>query len=294
MIDRSLFSHRAHDLIPQIEIALTKAIDQQTCPDSLREAIVYSLLGGGKRIRSLLALLTAELCGGSIHAAMPAAIAIEMIHCYSLIHDDLPAMDNDDLRRGKPTNHKVYGEGQAILAGDGLLTLAFEVLTEIDDPRVSRDCIRTLSKAAGVAGMVGGQSDDLFAQGKEGSLALLESIHVRKTGALIGAAIEMGAIIAGASQNQKNALRLYGEAIGLLFQMTDDLLDVNGSTEIVGKKVRKDAIIGKMTFPGLLGIDETKKRADFEVQKAIDALKIFDEKADILRSLVVVIKQRNS
>lgn len=292
MLDRSAFDHRAKELIPQIESALTKAIDQQTCPDSLREAIAYSLLGGGKRIRPLLVLLAAELCGGSIAAALPAAVAVEMIHCYSLIHDDLPAMDDDDLRRGKATNHKVYGEGHAILAGDALLTLAFQILSEIDDAEVARDCIRTLSNAAGVAGMVGGQSDDLFAQGKEGSLALLESIHVRKTGALIGAAIEMGAIIAGASDDQKFALRAYGQAIGLLFQMTDDLLDVSSSVEKTGKKVGKDATIGKMTFPGLLGIDETKKRAEIESRKALDALNAFDEKADILRSLVMVIAQR--
>ncbi len=292
MIDRTKFDHRAKELLPVIESVLQKALHEQSCPDHLREAMEYSLLSGGKRIRPLLVLLTSELCGGSIEVALPAAAAVEMIHCYSLIHDDLPAMDDDDVRRGKPTNHKVYGEGQAILAGDGLLTLAFQILSEMNNAEVARECIRILSVAAGVAGMVGGQSDDVCAEGKEGSLALLESIHARKTAALIGAAIDMGATIAGASKDQKNALRSYGPAIGLLFQMTDDLLDVTSSSEKAGKKVGKDAAIGKLTFPIFLGIDETKKRAELEAQKAIDALKFFDEKADVLRSLVMVIAKR--
>lgn len=249
------------------------------CPPRLREAMEYSLLAGGKRLRPVLTLLTCEACGGPSPAALPAACALEMVHTYSLIHDDLPAMDDDDLRRGRPTNHKVYGEALAILAGDGLLTLAFElVATGVQPPDVAASCCVELASAAGAAGMVGGQAADLEAEDipPSGDTAIdgerLAAIHRRKTGALIACAASLGARVAGASEPTRAALAGYGRDIGLAFQIADDLLDVTGNRDRMGKGVGKDASHGKLTYPGLYGVEGSRQRAAELVERACAAV----------------------
>jgi geranylgeranyl diphosphate synthase, type II len=235
--------------------------DRLDCPPRLREAMRYSVFAGGKRLRPLLVLLANEACLGAADAAMPAASAVEMIHTYSLIHDDLPAMDDDDLRRGLPTCHRKFDEATAILAGDALLTLAFEAVSEMQPSPVAARCVKELAKAAGAVGMVGGQVDDLHADAGPGTLEWLESLHERKTGALLRASLRMGGIAAGASLEQLDALTDYGRQIGLAFQIVDDLLDVEGDAVKLGKDVRKDEAAGKLTYPGLLGVEESRRRA---------------------------------
>lgn len=254
------------------------------CPARLREAMTYSLLAPGKRLRPILVLLAANLCEGDETQALPAACALEMVHCYSLIHDDLPAMDDDDLRRGRPTCHKQFDEATAILAGDALLTLAFETVAEVQPRETAADCAAILAKAAGPSGMVGGQADDvLFAAGDEktrqktGTLALLTAIHRRKCGALIGAALALGARIANASALKAAALETYGEAFGLAFQITDDLLDITGDEKTVGKRVHKDDAAGKLTFPSFLGLEASRQKADDQITRSVEALAIFPE-----------------
>ena len=239
-------------------------------PPSLLEAMRYSLLAPGKRLRPLLVVLAAEACGnGAAH--WPAACAVEMIHAYSLIHDDLPAMDDDDLRRGQPTCHKQFGEALAILAGDALQALAFQVLAEGYPPTTAAACCRELAKAAGAAGMVGGQVDDLAwerpAGGKEErTVEGLEALHARKTGALIRASLRLGVLAAHAPEAPDRGLLerfdAYGRCLGLAFQITDDLLDVEGQAEQAGKRLHKDAARGKLTYPGLLGVAESRRRAE--------------------------------
>lgn len=254
------------------------------CPARLNEAVAYSLLAPGKRLRPILVLLAANLCGADESQALKAACAIEMVHCYSLIHDDLPAMDDDDLRRGRPTCHKRFDEATAMLAGDALLTLAFETAAEVAPPQTAVDCVALLAKASGPCGMVAGQADDLFfaalddqTRQKTGSFALLEAIHRRKCGALIGAALGLGARIADADAQQTAALERYGEAFGLAFQITDDLLDVLGDAKTVGKRVHKDDAAGKLTFPSFLGLQASRQKALEQIARAVDALNIFPD-----------------
>lgn len=252
------------------------------CPPRLQQAMRYSLLAGGKRLRPLLVLLACEACGGRSNEALPAACAIEMVHTYSLIHDDLPAMDNDDLRRGWPTCHRQFDEATAILAGDGLLTLAFDVLArDVKPAETAVACVLDLAQAAGVVGMVGGQAADLEAEGRwapvpsesdEVALARLESIHRRKTGRLLSCAPILGGRIAGAPPESLRRLQNYGESVGLAFQIADDLLDVGGDAVRMGKNVRKDAGIGKLTYPGLLGVDESRRRAVRLIEHACEQL----------------------
>jgi geranylgeranyl diphosphate synthase type II len=241
------------------------------CPPALAEAVRYSLLAPGKRLRPLLVILAAEACGGSDRDALPAACAVEMIHTYSLIHDDLPAMDDDDLRRGLPTCHKQFGEALAILAGDALLTLAFQVLAEGYPPTTAAACCRALARGAGAAGMVGGQAEDLAWEKRrpgEGTLTDLENVHARKTGALFLACLRLGAWAAqgelpgGPDPALLGGLDGYGRCFGLAFQITDDLLDVEGSADKLGKRSQKDAARGKLTYPGLLGVAESRRRAE--------------------------------
>jgi geranylgeranyl diphosphate synthase type II len=248
--------------------------DRLECPKRLQEAMRYSLFAGGKRLRPLLVLMASEACLGPFDEALPAAAAVEMVHTYSLIHDDLPAMDDDDFRRGIPTCHKRFDEATAILAGDALLTLAFECLTDLP-AGAAAECVRELAAAAGAAGMVGGQSDDLNAASGPGTLEWLESLHARKTGALLEASLRMGGIVAGADREQLDALTQYGRAVGLAFQIADDLLDVEGDPDKVGKGVRKDDAAGKLTFPGLVGVEASRKRAWDLVDRARDALAPF-------------------
>jgi geranylgeranyl diphosphate synthase, type II len=264
------------------------------CPAQLAAAMRYSVLGGGKRLRPVLCLMAAEACGAEAEAALPAACAVELVHTYSLIHDDLPAMDDDDLRRGRPTCHKAFDEATAILAGDALLTLAFEILaTQIRSTRAAIGCVRALAEAAGAAGMVGGQMADLLAEGRsDGTPLALEAIHRRKTGALLRAALRMGTIIAGADARHRAALDSYGRAVGLAFQIVDDLLDVQGDEAKLGKRVGKDFGLGKWTYPGFLGIEESRQRARQLADEAIAALAPLGPGGDRLQALALDLLER--
>ena len=260
-------------------------------PPTLYESMRYSLSAGGKRIRPILSIASCEAVGGMTENVIPAAIAIEMIHTYSLIHDDLPAMDNDDLRRGKPTNHKVFGEATAILAGDGLLTLAFSILSGVSN---SMKILHEIALAAGPEGMVGGQQLDIENEGKNIDVKALEELHRRKTGALILAAVRSGGIAGGAAETQLSALTDYGMKIGLAFQIADDILDLEGDVEYIGKSPGKDVKQNKNTYPALLGSTESKIVARNLVDEALEALESFDEKAVPLRMIAEYIVDRNS
>ena len=275
------------------------AIDARlTAPDEpsrgIYEAMRYMALGGGKKLRPALVLLAAEACGGTQEQAMPAACAVEMIHTYSLIHDDLPAMDDDDLRHGRPSCHKRFGEAMAILAGDALLTQAFAVLaSDVADAEVARRLVAELAQAAGAVGMVGGQVADLAAErGHADGERLLEIIHRRKTACLIEASVVMGAISAGAGEHYERSLRQYGIHLGLGFQIADDVLDASASTETLGKTAGKDAAKGKLTYVTLYGAGAAKTRARAEADRAIDALTAFGHEADWLRDLARFVVDR--
>ena len=269
----------------------------KTFPPVIHEAMRYSLFAGGKRVRPVLAIAAAEAVGATTADLLPVAGALELIHTYSLIHDDLPAMDDDDLRRGRPTCHKAYGEAVAILAGDGLLTMAFEVLS---DPRRLKciqartlvSMIREIAVASGVFGMVGGQVVDIQSENREIDFPTLEYIHTHKTGALIRASVRVGALYAKAGKRQFAALTRYGEMAGLAFQIVDDILDVTGKQEELGKDIGSDLEKGKKTFPSFLGLEESRRRAEEVVGEALDALKGFGRKADPLRELARFIINR--
>jgi len=250
------------------------------------EAARYSLFAGGKRLRPILCLASAEVVGGDVEPVLPAACALEMIHTYSLIHDDLPAMDNDNFRRGVPTNHKVFGEAIAILAGDALLTEAFEyfALSGVSPHKVM-EVIRIAVKAAGYRGMIGGQVIDLECENRKVDLATVEYMHIHKTGALLSASLEIGATLCGGDQVQTRALKNYGHHIGLAFQITDDLLDVEGDPALMGKTPGSDAAKKKMTYPALLGIAHSKDAAREHVESSLEALAGFDIKAEPLRAI---------
>lgn len=265
----------------------------EDCPERLREAVRYSLFAGGKRLRPLLVLSAAQACGSIHEVALPAACAVEMIHTYSLIHDDLPAMDDDELRRGKPTCHIAFDEATAILAGDGLLTLAFETLTKLRPAEIAVACCRELAQAAGVCGMVGGQSDDLTAEHSDGTLNHLHNIHRRKTAALLVGSLRLGALTAQASSEQMGALSSYGEKLGLAFQIVDDLLDVKGDSSTLGKNPGQDSTHGKLTFPALLGEHESRQRAEELIKQAVETLASFGDDAETLRSLAWYVLDRN-
>ena len=265
------------------------------CPTRLLEAMRYSLLGGGKRLRPILALMAAEACGGDPGSAMPAACALEMVHTYSLIHDDLPSMDDDDLRRGRPTCHKAFDEATAVLAGDGLLTLAFEVVArDVRPAEAAARCVLALAEGGGPSGMVGGQMADLQAEGRlDANLGELEAIHRRKTGALLRASLKMGAIVAGANDAAIGALDAYGHAVGLAFQIVDDLLDVQGDEAKLGKRVNKDHGLGKWTYPGLLGLEGSRRHARGLADDAVTALAPFGERGARLRALALELLERD-
>jgi farnesyl diphosphate synthase len=254
----------------------------------LMEAMRYSSLGGGKRIRPFMVTAGARLFAVAESCALRAAAAVEMVHCYSLVHDDLPAMDDDDLRRGQPTCHVRFDEATAILAGDALLTRAFEVLAEIPthpDPQVRSQLVLALAKAAGADGMVGGQMLDLLAENERLDMPEITRLQRMKTGALIAFACEAGAILGKAAEPARHALRAYAHDLGLAFQIADDLLDVEGTAAEVGKKTGKDAAQGKATFVSLLGIERAKAQAQMLAEQAGRHLEMFDEKADYLREL---------
>ncbi len=263
------------------------------CPTHLQEAIRYSLLAPGKRLRPLLVVTAAEVCGGAILDALPAACAVEMIHAYSLIHDDLPAMDNDDLRRGQPTCHIKFGEATAILAGDALLPLAFEVLSrDCKSPLIAAQSCLVLASAAGARELVGGQADDLAVQFSQGDLELLQRIHYRKTAALLAASLKLGAISASASNDSLDQLENFGRKLGLAFQITDDLLDFRGDQDKMGKRVRKDQNLGKLTYPALLGEHASQTWAERLIEEAQATLAPFGDRARPLHDLATYVVQR--
>jgi len=350
---KTTFQGHLDDLRTIVEPALRSALSRADWPESLGLAVEYSLMAGGKRLRPVLVLLANEVCGGSAQAAIPAAVAIEMIHTYSLIHDDLPSMDDDDFRRGRPTSHKVFGEALAVLAGDCLLTSAFEVVASAPlPPGQIAELVRILALAAGGGGMVGGQVLDLEAERGSflraensallsemtantgcdlkkttvaeqavlpGAAAKIRSpgspnsdfvtvdsnrtaetrvveltrIHKMKTGALIAGALELGAICASADSESRNQLRQYGHCIGLAFQIADDLLDVTGEQTKLGKKPGRDVDLGKLTFPGLLGIDESRKKAEHLIQEACRAVEVFGDRSRWLKDLARFIVERD-
>ncbi len=270
------------------------------CPPKLQQAIDYSLLeNGGKRLRPLLTLLSTKLCGGDCLKALPVAAAVEMIHTYSLIHDDLPAMDDDVLRRGQPTSHIKFGYATAILAGDALQSLAFETIAQyVDDPQTARCCSKILAHAAGPLGMVAGQQDDLDSTGitfvsdftMDQKEELLLRIHRRKTAAIINAALLMGACIANADSKQFGYLELFGDAFGMVFQITDDILDQTATAEELGKTPGKDAKQGKLTFMSLWDLDQCNQYVHLYIQKALDALSFFPKDSPAFLTLENITK----
>jgi geranylgeranyl diphosphate synthase type II len=338
-MSNSAFHSHIAGLRAVIEAALAHELGRVQWPESLATAVEYSLMAGGKRLRPILVLLGNEICGGSQQDAIPAACSIEMIHTYSLVHDDLPSMDDDDFRRGRPTCHRVFGEALAILAGDCLLTQAFVTLAAsgLDTGRIAK-LTQVLAAAAGGSGMVGGQVLDLEAERGEflksapacdmlvsgtvrtvervsmaesaslpttdfpkngfnhtasGDVDSLKRIHRMKTGALIASALELGAVSASAGSPQREALRQYGHCIGLAFQITDDLLDVTGDPARIGKTPGRDVHLGKLTYPGLLGIEQSRVHANDLVVRACQSLECFGEKAVWLNQLARYIVERD-
>lgn len=281
-----------------VDVVLDRLLPARPDPESrLMEAVRYATLSGGKRIRPFLVMASSTLFGVSEQFAIRVAAAIEMVHCYSLIHDDLPAMDDDDLRRGLPTCHVKFDEATAILAGDALLARAFEVIAESQthpDPRVRSDLVVELAKAAGGDGMVGGQMLDLLAAEVPLQIAEITRMQRMKTGALIAFSCEAGAVLGKAADSARHALRAYAHDLGLAFQIVDDLLDVEGNDEEVGKRTHKDQGAGKATFVSVLGVERARAQSDMLAQQAVQHLEIFPEAADPLRALAsFVVNRRN-
>jgi len=276
--------------------ALHKKVDQaldrwlpeeKTKPKTLHAAMRYSIFAGGKRLRPVLCLAAAEACGGRISAAMPSACAIECIHTYSLVHDDLPCMDDDDLRRGRPTTHKVFGDGVAVLTGDALLTIAFEILarTKPTARYGVADFLREISHAAGSLKLIGGQVADIEAENQKVGPAGLEFIHLGKTAAMISASLRLGAMAANATPAECRALGSFGTHLGLAFQIVDDILDITQTSERLGKSAGKDVAAGKATYPAVFGLEKSRKEAARHTRLARHALKPFGERADFLRGI---------
>ena len=272
--------------------------EESALPPRLHQAMRYALLAGGKRLRPILALAAAEAVGGDGNALIREACALEFIHTYSLIHDDLPAMDNDAFRRGQPTTHMVFGEAMAILAGDALLTEAFAILSSSTPNRRSAqhiiEVIKLIAEAAGSRGLIGGQVVDLESEEKAIDKNQLDYIHTHKTGCLITASVILGAILAGSTSQQIACLRDYGAAIGLAFQITDDILDVTESTQTLGKTAGSDQKKNKATYPALHGLEEARKKQQALYAAALNALQTFDDKGDPLRSIARYIIERNA
>lgn len=289
---RKIWKQRAELVEKNLAAELDKTV---VINEKLFAAMKYSLLSGGKRLRPILLMAAADSCGVVGEKFLSVASAIEMIHTYSLIHDDLPAMDNDDYRRGKLTNHKVFGEAIALLAGDALLTLAFETATRQEnvEPKILLQVMKEFSTAAGAAGMVGGQVIDLESENKNIDLATLKKMHLGKTGALFIAAIRAGAILANADDKKISALTTYAENFGLAFQITDDILDVVGDEKNLGKPVGSDEKNHKSTYVTLTSLDTAKNLAENAVADALDAIKNFGDNADFLRDLVKFLITRN-
>ncbi|MBN1848470.1 MAG: polyprenyl synthetase family protein [Deltaproteobacteria bacterium] len=281
-----------------IDNALKAYLPQPEGPTAdMVKAMTYSLFAGGKRLRPILCMAGAEAVGGDGIKVLPVACGLEMIHTYSLIHDDLPAMDDDQLRRGKPTSHIVFGEAMAILAGDGLLTEAFHLMTRPDvieafDPENLLQVIHLIAEAAGYQGMVGGQAMDIQTQGREIDPSLVEFTHAHKTGALIAAAVTSGAILSNGTEDQIKAIQTYGARIGLAFQISDDILDIEGDVINTGKGIGGDVKKGKNTYPSVFGLDNAKNVLKKTVEKALAGMEPFDQKADPLKMIATYIMKR--
>ena len=281
-----------------IEATLTQLLPISDLPEKrLYEAMGYSVLAGGKRLRPALFCAVLDLLGiKGKKEFLPFAAAIEMIHCYSLIHDDLPAMDNDDYRRGRLTNHKVYGEAMAILAGDGLLTYAFQVMLGVRIPGVTAEralaAAKLMADCAGLSGMVAGQAVDILNEGKPLTIEQLAYIHCKKTGAMIKGAVVSAAILAGATEKETQALTIYSERIGLAFQIADDILDVVGDSKEIGKEAGSDDKNGKVTYPSLLGLEDAYARGEAAIATAIEALSLWGQEGDLLREMARFCLQR--
>ncbi|MFB7639273.1 polyprenyl synthetase family protein [Peribacillus butanolivorans] len=280
-----------------IEREIVEYVNKLEAPAVVKEAMTYSLEAGGKRIRPLLVFAVLEAFGKNLKTGIPAAAAIEMIHTYSLIHDDLPAMDDDDLRRGKPTNHKVFGEAVAVLAGDALLTYSFQLVTDMIDPEVTAEMklnlVSEIAKSAGAEGMVGGQVADMEGESKQLTLKELEYIHEHKTGKLLTASIISGAILAGANNEQHQHLRDFAYHLGLAFQIRDDILDIEGSVELIGKPVGSDEGNHKSTYPSLLTLDGAKEKLDYHIKLAHNALGKTNLQTSLLNELTDLIATRD-
>jgi len=284
--------------------AVDRALDRfllpaDAFPLSIHEAIRYSVFAGGKRLRPILVIAAAEVAGGAMEPVLPTACAFELIHTYSLIHDDLPAMDDDDLRRGRPTSHKVFGEAVAILAGDALFTLGMRLLAESfvqgdSNPALLPQLLAEVTDAAGTVGMIGGQVVDIESEGRVVSPSTLEYIHTHKTGALIRAAVRAGALLSAASEQGLAALTTYGERLGLAFQIVDDILDLEGDQEAMGKAVGSDQRKRKVTYPDFYGLETARKMATDLIREAKEALDLFGDKAMPLRTLADFILSRNA
>ncbi|MFQ3611233.1 MAG: polyprenyl synthetase family protein [Fimbriimonadales bacterium] len=286
------------DRFVQVEQALERYLPPQTeRPRQLPSAMRYAVLEGGKRLRPILCGAAAEACGGTLQLVMPTACALELIHAFSLVHDDLPALDNDTLRRGKPTVWCAYGEAMAVLTGDALFAMAFELIAKQAETLPADRVVQVLAlitQAVGVDGMVGGQVEDILSEGTEPTSEGLAYIHSRKTGALIRACVLAGAILSGATLNQQRALETYSTAIGLAFQIVDDILNETSTPEALGKSTQSDRARGKATYPRLFGLEESWRRAETAVHHALESLTLFDERANPLRWLAqyTLLRQR--
>jgi geranylgeranyl diphosphate synthase, type II len=278
-----------------VDSALDNYLPKATEPPTVvHEAMRYSALDGGKRIRPILTLAACEAVGGNTEAVLPAACAIECIHTFSLIHDDLPCMDDDDYRRGRPTSHRVYGEAMALLAGDALFAFAFQLISKLHEvpSEAALEVMRLIAEATGTGGMVGGQVLDMLAQGEEMNISAVEQIHRLKTGALLEASVLTGGILGGGSKKQISALSDYGKNIGLAFQIADDVLDLKGDSEKLGKSTGSDLRMQKATYPSLIGMEKSEEAMNKAMNDAIEALSTFDEKADPLRLIAKFVVER--
>ncbi|ACV63379.1 Polyprenyl synthetase [Desulfofarcimen acetoxidans DSM 771] len=293
------FLNELKKIAGQVDAALNRyLLPESSCPEIIHRAMRYSIFAGGKRLRPAMLIAAAEAVGGSADKVMPAACALELIHTYSLIHDDLPSMDDDDYRRGKPTNHKVFGEAMAILAGDALLTMSFQLLAGLSGRNgiAPADVVRVIadiSAAAGTTGLIGGQVVDIVSANQEIDAGTLEYIHTKKTGALFRAAIRSGAVLSGADDEELKSLTNYAEHFGLAFQITDDILDVAGDMQKTGKPVGSDEKNNKATYPALYGLEEAYRLAGYSAEQALYALEPFGEKANFLKELVKFVVNRD-
>ncbi|QSZ26505.1 polyprenyl synthetase family protein [Aceticella autotrophica] len=292
-----MFKEELNRIVNIVDEELKKLLDISDKPSILFDAMRYSTFAGGKRLRPVLCVSTCELVGGSIKDVLPVACAIEFIHTYSLIHDDLPAMDNDDLRRGKPTNHKVFGEAIAILAGDALLNYGFEILIQyaLDNPKLCNNILKStkeIANASGARGMVAGQVIDILSENKNISIEELEFMHKHKTGDLIKAAVSSGAYMGGADEDTVNKLKCFADYIGLVFQIKDDLLDVLGDEKKLGKKTGSDLNNGKSTFITAFGLKRSKEMVNELTLKANEILDFFGTKGNFLKNLANYMAER--